>query len=123
MRPDLAKITDQARMTAWGELSEDRNPLHVDPGYAANTRYGGTIAHGHMLVAWITEWLAGGESPITLSGTVLSSLRFRAPVHPGHRYVVRSTHAGVEMLDEEGNSVLTAELRKGAQEDGHGKSA
>jgi acyl dehydratase len=123
MRPDLIKVTDPAQMMAWGELSGDRNPLHVDPNYAVHTRYGGTIAHGHMVVAWIVEWLAARGPAADLSNMTLGALQFRAPVRPGHRYVIRATECGVEMVDEQSNPVLTAEVRKGTMGDGHGKGA
>lgn len=116
MRPDLVKTADQARMTAWGELSGDRNPLHVDPDYAVQTRYGGTIAHGHMVVAWIVEWLAARGPAAALSNMTLGALRFRAPVRPGHNYLIRATDSGVEMIDEQKNLVLTAEVREGSKE-------
>ncbi len=116
MRSNLVKVVDQAQITAWSLLSGDGNPLHIDPAYAASTRYGGTIAHGHMVVAWLTEWLASGGSPAQLSGTTLEALRFRAPVRPGHRYVLRSIGGGVEIADDEGTVVLTAHIREPAEE-------
>lgn len=116
MRSNLVKVADQVQMTAWALLSGDSNPLHIDPAYAASTRYGGTIAHGHMVVAWLTEWLASGGSPARLSGITLEALRFRAPVRPGHRYEVRSIGGGVQIADDEGNVVLTANIREPAAE-------
>ncbi len=33
----------------FARLSGDDNPIHVDPAYAAKTRFGGTVAHGMLL--------------------------------------------------------------------------
>ena len=66
----------------YAEASGDFNPIHVDHEFAANSQFGGTIAHGMMIAASISEmmtvafrrdWLGAGRLKI----------RFRAPVYPG----------------------------------------
>jgi acyl dehydratase len=42
---------DQAEFDAFARLSGDDNPIHVDPAFAARTRFGRTVAHGMMLYA------------------------------------------------------------------------
>ena len=37
---------DQARIDAFADATEDRQFIHVDPAAAAQTPFGGTIAHG-----------------------------------------------------------------------------
>lgn len=117
MRPDLVKQVSQAMMERWGELSEDTNPLHVDPDYAQGSRYGGTIAHGHMVVAWLTEWLRAGREPGALRGLRLRRLRFLQPVRPGTSYRVRGGDGTVEIVREDGQVVLTALVSEGDQEE------
>jgi len=39
----------QADFDRFAALSRDDNPIHVDPGFSAQTRFGGTVAHGMML--------------------------------------------------------------------------
>lgn len=87
---------DQGAIDLWAELSGDRNPLHVDPVYAAASRFGSTIAHGQLALAFVSE-LFGRE----LGGSwgrhgVLSDVRFRAPLLPGRQYRVSAerTHRG-----------------------------
>ncbi len=81
--PAKEKEIDQERIMKWAGLSGDFNRLHVDPEYAAGTRFGGTIAHGPMSLAFLNElmmscfglgWAAGGR---------LLEVRFLAPVRPG----------------------------------------
>ena len=44
----------QADFDAFARISGDDNPIHVDPAFAARTRFGRTVAHGMMLysVLW-----------------------------------------------------------------------
>src|ERR1700683_4107175 len=80
------KAMTQGLIDGWADLSGDRNPLHVSAQYAATTRFGGTIAHGHISLAWIEELMidvCGGE---WLDGGHLTDVVFKAPVRPGHEY-------------------------------------
>lgn len=36
-------------ITAFAEVSKDKNPLHIDQNYAKNTRFGKPIVHGALL--------------------------------------------------------------------------
>ena len=36
----------QETIDAFAATTGDRNPIHIDPEYAASTQFGGTIAHG-----------------------------------------------------------------------------
>lgn len=50
----VAKRTfTQENFNLFAELSHDDNPIHVDPAFAATTRFGGTVAHGMMLYGMI----------------------------------------------------------------------
>ena len=54
----------QASFNAFGKLHGTDVPIHIDPEYAAKTPFGGTIAHGMMLLAFFETWLCAlfGES-------------------------------------------------------------
>ena len=39
----------QADFHRFARLSGDHNPIHVDPDYAAGTRFGATVSHGMLL--------------------------------------------------------------------------
>jgi len=89
--PAIEKDIDQERIWQWAKLSGDFNRLHVDVAYAKQTRFGGTIAHGPMSLAFLNElmmdcfgrgWVAGGK---------LLEVRFIAPICPGDRIRIGGT--------------------------------
>ncbi|WP_417490466.1 MaoC/PaaZ C-terminal domain-containing protein [Maricaulis sp.] len=47
----LNRTFSQADFNAFAALSGDDNPIHVDPDFAARTRFGQTVAHGALLCA------------------------------------------------------------------------
>ncbi|MGB5567259.1 MAG: MaoC/PaaZ C-terminal domain-containing protein [Acidimicrobiia bacterium] len=65
----------------FAELSGDDNPIHVDPAFAATTRFGHTVAHGMLLFAVanaaINRWIGGR---LNLHE---QQLVFPAPTFPG----------------------------------------
>jgi acyl dehydratase len=91
---------DQGALDRWADLSRDHNPIHVDPAYASSTRFGGTILHGHLTMAWLmqraqaewgtAEWAAAGS---------LTGLRFRRPLRPDVGYrITAEGRAGDSLL-------------------------
>jgi 3-hydroxybutyryl-CoA dehydratase len=81
--PAIAKHIDQDRIDRWAELSGDFNRLHVDPDYAAQTRFKGTIAHGPMSLAFLNELMMACFGQGWATGGRLLEVRFTAPIRPG----------------------------------------
>ncbi|WP_174788446.1 MaoC family dehydratase [Vreelandella titanicae] len=71
---------------AYAELSEDYNPIHLDPAFAATTSMGGVIAHGTMSISLIWQSLSR-----TFGASIFESLkldvRFLKPVRLGETIV------------------------------------
>jgi acyl dehydratase len=105
---DLEKRVTQAVLDRWADLSGDHNPLHNDPAYARTTRYGGTILHGHLSLTWLTEWAMREWGAEWLQHGNLADLRFRAPLRPDVRYLVRA-----EPTDDSGARSLSILLPDG----------
>ena len=80
--PTVEKLVDQAGIERYAAASGDFNPIHIDREFAAQSQFGGTIAHGMLIAASISEMmtLAFGEDWLR-SGRL--KIRFRAPVYPG----------------------------------------
>jgi 3-hydroxybutyryl-CoA dehydratase len=82
MTTTVERMITQAQIDAYAEASGDHNPIHIDPAFATGTPFGGTIAHGMLVLALIGEAMheAVGEAWLT-SGKL--RVRFKAPTRPG----------------------------------------
>ena len=91
---------DQDRITAFAEATEDRQFIHVDPAAAAQTPFGGTIAHGFLSLSLLSRMAADVmKVPDTTKMAVnygLDRVRFIAPVRAGARVRGRFTLDGVD---------------------------
>ncbi|HEX4801712.1 MAG: MaoC family dehydratase [Myxococcales bacterium] len=91
---------DQARIEAFAEATEDRQFIHVDPEAAAQTPFGGTIAHGFLSLSLLSRM--GAEAVLVPDGMKmavnygLDRVRFLAPVRSGKRVRGRFTLDSVE---------------------------
>ncbi|MEX2246467.1 MAG: MaoC family dehydratase [Dehalococcoidia bacterium] len=81
VRPVRRTIT-QAQLGAYADASGDHNPIHIDEAFAAGTPFGGTIAHGMLVLALIGEMMFGAfGARWSASGRL--KVRFKAPARPG----------------------------------------
>lgn len=89
---------DQDRISAFADITEDHMFLHVDPEAAAQTPFGGTIAHGLLTLSMMP--VMAYQAVPGISGTRMgvnygyNRIRFMAPVKSGKRirgrFVVKS---------------------------------
>jgi 3-hydroxybutyryl-CoA dehydratase len=70
------------RVRAYAAASGDHNPIHLDPAFAAGTRYGGTIAHGMLLLAYLSRLMSARFGRAWLENGQLDA-RFRGPAMVG----------------------------------------
>jgi 3-hydroxybutyryl-CoA dehydratase len=83
-RAERLVVVSDEQLEQFALATGDRNPIHFDDGYAAETRFGGRIAHG-MLVGGLISALLAAELPGPGTVYLGQELRFRAPVRPGDR--------------------------------------
>ena len=82
-------LVDQARVDAFADATDDRQFIHVDPDAAAQTPFGGTVAHGFLTLSLLSRM--GAEAmllPDSLKMAVnygFDRVRFLAPVKSGSR--------------------------------------
>ncbi|MEU2235148.1 MaoC/PaaZ C-terminal domain-containing protein [Streptomyces vietnamensis] len=84
-KSDWIEIT-QDRVTAFGGLTLDFDPHHIDPRQAADGPFGQAVAHGFMVLSLLTHFLyeAGGELGFTQNVNYgFDRVRFVAPVPVG----------------------------------------
>ena len=99
---------DQSRIDGFADKTEDWQYIHVDPERAADTPFGGTIAHGFLTLSLLSAMSFDCEKP--LKGTVMginygfNKIRFITPVKVGSRVRAKFVTKAVEKKTE--NSVL-----------------
>jgi acyl dehydratase len=80
---------DQDRINTFADCTEDHQFIHVDERKAAQTPFGGTIAHGFLTLSLIAKMVQ--QDGIAPEGMVmginygLDKVRFLAPVRSGKR--------------------------------------
>jgi len=119
--PPVVKQITQEKINLYAEASGDFNPIHVDESFAAKTPLGGTIAHGMLVLAYISEMmtLAFGQSWFS-QGKL--SVRFKAPARPGdtlsisgkidsieHKDGVSYVNCSLECLNQKDEAIVTGE--------------
>jgi acyl dehydratase len=79
----------QERIDAFAEATEDRQFIHVDAAAAAQTPFGGTVAHGFLTLSLLSRMAA--EAMLVPDGLKMAvnygfdRVRFLAPVRSGKR--------------------------------------
>jgi len=79
--PSVVKHITQREINLYAEASGDFNPIHIDESFAAQTPLGGTIAHGMLILAYVSEMMTEAFGKSWLEGGKLS-VRFKAPARP-----------------------------------------
>ena len=102
----LTKAFGAAEVEAFAEMTGDRNPVHLDPEYARQTRFGMPIVHG-MLVSGLISAVTGTRLPGPGTIYLHQDLDFRRPVYVGDSItaVVKVTHS------RRAKSILTLDTR------------
>jgi 3-hydroxybutyryl-CoA dehydratase len=91
----VVKTLSQAMIDRYAAASGDHNPIHVDEAYAKTTPLGGTIAHGMLVLAFVSEMMTAAYGRAWLDSGKLD-VRFRSPARPGDAVTARARAAGVE---------------------------
>lgn len=82
-------LVDQPMIDAFADLTRDWQFIHTDPIRAAQTAFGGTIAHGFLTVAMLSHLLETAPLPLPPVAQSVNygfdRLRFLAPVPAGAR--------------------------------------
>ncbi|MFQ6019725.1 MAG: MaoC family dehydratase [Dehalococcoidia bacterium] len=109
--PTLVREITQAKIDRYSLASGDHNPLHTDRDFAAKTQFGGTVAHGMLLLAYLSEVLTAAFGRRWLEGGRLK-VRFRAPARPGDTVTAMGSVTRVS----EGRALCQVEVRSQREE-------
>jgi 3-hydroxybutyryl-CoA dehydratase len=104
--PTVTKTLTQRKIDRYAEASGDRNPLHIDPAFAATTQFGGTIAHGMLVLAYISEMMTGAYGERWLASGRLK-VRFRGAARPGDTVTASGRIASVGPVENDRDGLRT----------------
>jgi 3-hydroxybutyryl-CoA dehydratase len=93
MREAYSKHVKSSDVVGFAEISGDRNPIHLSEHFAAQTPFGGRIAHG-LYTASLISAVIGTRLPGPGAIYISQTLRFLAPVRIGDTVV-----ASVEIVE------------------------
>jgi len=82
MEASFQKKVSENDIIAFAQVTGDKNPVHLDPSYAARTMFKERIAHGMLTASYISA-VFGMEMPGPGAIYVSQTLNFRAPVRIG----------------------------------------
>jgi acyl dehydratase len=105
-------LLDQERINGFAGVTEDHQFIHVDPGKAKATAFGGTIAHGLLTLSMLPSLIE--KTLPTLDGMKASinygynKVRFLAPVRSGKRIRARFVITDFSEAGEGRYQVITA---------------
>ena len=82
--PVVAETITQQRLDAYCAAAGDYNPLHWDAAFAAETQFGGVIAHGMLTLALIARMMSAAYGRAWLESGRLQ-VRFKGAAYLGDR--------------------------------------
>ncbi|MGB5926433.1 MAG: MaoC family dehydratase [Dehalococcoidia bacterium] len=120
LNPVVKHIT-QEKINLYAEASGDFNPIHIDESFAAKTPLGGTIAHGMLDLAYVSEMMTSAFGESWLSGGKLRA-KFKEPARPGDTLTITGkincieqksdvsyANCGFECRNQKGEAIITGE--------------
>ena len=93
--PELKRSIIQKNINLYAQASQDFNPIHIDEEFAKKTPLGGTIAHGMLILAYISQMMTAAFGQNWLIGGKLN-VRFRSPARPGDIITVGGKICSIE---------------------------
>lgn len=105
--PSVVKHITQKDINRYAEASGDFNPIHIDESFAAKTPLGGTIAHGMLILAYMSEMMTEAFGESWFKGGKLS-VRFKAPARPNDTITASGKIDSIE--DKEGVTYVNCSI-------------
>lgn len=77
----------QENINLYADASKDFNPIHTNEEFAKNTPLGGTIAHGMLVLAYVSQMMTLNFGQLWLDCGKLN-VKFKAPARPGDTVII-----------------------------------
>ena len=99
--PEIVKHLNQEKVNRYAKAVDDFNPIHVDESFAAQTSFGGTIAHGMLILAYVSEMMTRVFGGNWLSAGKLA-IRFKSPARSKDTVTITGK---INSIVDEGNAL------------------
>ena len=119
-RVRFSKTVSESDVYLFAGITGDLAPNHVDEEYMRGTAYGRRIAHGALLIGFMSTasttmverhgGLAGDETPVSLG---YDRIRFTAPVFLGDTITVTYTVAEIDLTRRRSRSRIEVSNQRG----------
>jgi len=86
--PGREKLITQEEINLYAQASRDFNPIHINEEFARKTAAGGTIAHGMLVLAYVSQMMTEAFGKSWLEGGRFN-IRFKTPARPGDRLKIQ----------------------------------
>lgn len=119
--PELHKVITQEQINRYAEASGDFNPIHLDTQFAEASSFGRIVAHGMLVLAFLSDMMTVAFGPAWLRTGQLK-VRFRAPAYPSDEVTTfgqvmkladtekgRKTICSVGCRNQKGEDLITGE--------------
>jgi len=98
--PQLVKNITQEKINLYAQASGDFNPIHVDEDFAKKSPLGGTIAHGMLILSYLSQMMTIAFGQSWLSWGKLN-VRFKEPARPGDVITASGNIRNIEQEESE----------------------
>jgi len=105
--PEIKKSINQRNINLYAEASKDFNPIHIDEDFAKKTPLGGTIAHGMLILAYVSQMMTDAFGISWVSSGKLH-VRFKTPARPGDTITVSGQICSVDK--SKGQSLISCDV-------------
>lgn len=103
----LKKTPVQEQINLYAQMSGDFNPIHIDPVFAKQSQFKGTIAHGMLIIGYLSEMmLTNFGQPWLESGWL--KIRFRAAAPSGKSIDIDGKIEGIQLSN--GGMIITCSV-------------
>ena len=105
--PELKKTVTQQNINLYAEASQDFNPVHIDEEFARKTPLGGTVAHGMLILEYVSQMMTNAFGRKWLTGGKLN-VRFKDAARPGDSITITGKVSRLENND--GKTIVRCEI-------------
>ena len=98
--PQVSAVIDRESINLYARASRDFNPIHIDQQFASKTHFGGVIAHGMLVLSYVSRILTAAFGQKWFDSCHLD-VRFKTPARPGDKLTVSGIIRNIDISQKE----------------------